>query len=649
MTEIHRVESSRFHLGACLIIIIAGLIVYSNTIHSSFQFDDYEYIVNNPLIRDLHNVPEFFQKNGISFASRGVVTTSFAINHYFSGLSVESYHWVNISIHLVNGMLVYFLAIIILKQFFPCGSGAGNGGGGSSVRILALFVALFFVTSPIQTHQVTYIFQRNGLTASFFYLSSLLLFIKAVNRPGIRVYLYGMSVVSFLFGIWSKEMACTAPVIMFLYYQCFITRDWRSPRRGIKLILPYIMVWAVSFYFGVVRNVTLEQISDWTFWEYLVTQSNVLIAYIKLLLLPLPGRFNVDVDFPLAGTLWEFPTLLSAVSIVAILITAVLYLERARPMAFCILWFFVILAPTSGLVPVMDIMVSYRLYLPGLGFYLLMVVGIHKALCYAGEKNGLEPKLIRLVELAVFITIVLFYGVSAHERNKVWQTEITLWTDAVQKSPDKIRPHFNLGRCYQKEGQTMKAWKQYFICKTIHAKMPEIRNGNELRCASAACNNLAMIYFDAGLHDTAVTILKEAIRIYPKSTKAHRNLGDAYVYTGRLDEAEAEYKLDIRLDPRHSRSYSGLGVVYENKGMLNEAVDAYTKALKTESDNTEVRIRLGELWLNHKRNPGKAMHYLREALKVSGDRETTERIKETIRTVEKHGLPRRPGDMVKNH
>ncbi len=89
-------------------------------------------------------------------------------------------------------------------------------------------------------------------------------------------------------------------------------------------------------------------------------------------------------------------------------------------------------------------------------------------------------------------------------------------------------------------------------------------------------------------------------------------------------------------------------MVYENKGMLNEAVDAYTKALKSEPDNTEVRIRLGELWLNHKRNPGKAIHYLREALKVSGDRETTERIKETIRTVEKHGLPRRPGDMVKN-
>ena len=67
-------------------------------------------------------------------------------------------------------------------------------------------------------------------------------------------------------------------------------------------------------------------------------------------------------------------------------------------------------------------------------------------------------------------------------------------------------------------------------------------------------------------------------------------------------------------------------MVYENKGMLNEAVDAYTKALKTESDNTEVRIRLGELWLNHKRNPGKAMLHLQEALTQSTNTEERKEI-----------------------
>jgi len=161
-------------------IVFAGFVIYSNTTHSSFHFDDKSNIVKNPLIRDLHNIPQFFQKNGITFPSRGLVTTSFAVNYYFSGLAVESYHWVNISIHLLNGILVYFLAVFLLKNTIINAHKIGYSEDAYHIQLLALFAALLFVSSPVQTQSVTYIFQRNGLMASFFYLLSLMLFIKAV-------------------------------------------------------------------------------------------------------------------------------------------------------------------------------------------------------------------------------------------------------------------------------------------------------------------------------------------------------------------------------------------------------------------------------------------------------------------------------------
>ncbi len=98
-------EARGFHSFAGLLIALTGLIVYSNTLHSSIHFDDYSVIVDNPAIKDLGNIPQFFQRNDFSLPSRGVVTTTLAINYYLAGLSVEGYRWVNIFVHRINGII----------------------------------------------------------------------------------------------------------------------------------------------------------------------------------------------------------------------------------------------------------------------------------------------------------------------------------------------------------------------------------------------------------------------------------------------------------------------------------------------------------------------------------------------------------------
>ncbi|MEE9515435.1 MAG: tetratricopeptide repeat protein, partial [Candidatus Brocadiales bacterium] len=426
--------------------------------------------------------------------------------------------------------------------------------------------------------------------------------------------------------IWCKETVCSAPIIMFLYYRCFIAKDWRSSGRGLKLVLPYIALSVVSYYLSVPHDYGKRVASYWNWWEYLLTQSNVLIEYVRLLLLPLPGRLNVDADFPLSETLWEFPTLLSGASIAAIVVTAVLLLDRSRLVAFSILWFFVTLAPTSSIMPLHEIMVSYRLYLPGVGFYLLLVVGIHKVFCYFFTKMMFEPKQLWLAELAVFMCIVMFYGACAYEHNKVFRTEVLLWEDTVKKSPNKIRPHYGLGRAYHKAGQVDRAREQYQICGRLYHAASNMRDRNEIKCAGMACNNLGLTYINAGQYDAAIPILKEAINIRDSNAEVHCNLAYCYVNTGKTEAAETEYKLALGFSAKHSQIYTGLGLVYEIKGMPEEAIRAYAKAVELDTANTNAHFRLGHLWLNHSKNPTRATYHLREALAQSTDKEDRKRI-----------------------
>ncbi len=601
---IDKIAPRHIHLLACIIIAGTGLVVYSNTIHSAFQFDDTTNIVKNPLIRDLANIPLFFHENGVTFPSRGLVTTTFAVNYYFSGLSVESYHWVNISLHLLNGILAYFLALILLTNHLS----RPADGRAPTTYVLALFVGLLFVSGPAQTHSVAYIFQRNGLMVSLFYLSSLILFIRSATGSGIRPWLYAASVLSFLCATWSKEIAYSAPVIMFLYYQCFIAKDWRAAGGGLRLTLPFAVVAAASFYLGVARDSL--QSTDWSLWEYLLTQANVLIEYIKLLLLPLPGSLSVDYDFPLAQTLWEFPTLISSVSLVAILVTAFLYIGRgggrdhARLPAFSVLWFFIILAPTSSVVSLRDVMVVHRLYLPSLGFYLLLVVAVHSIFSRIVSTRWGGEERRRQAEFVTLTCIVLFYGLCAYQHNKVWMTQITLWEDTVKKSPNKIRPHYNLGYAYQRKGMPIKAWREYFICRRIYVSEPNVVNFKERESYSMACNNLGVIYSDAGVYDVAIPVLKEAVRIIPRNTAAHYNLGNAYFRSGRLEPAEAEYKYAIRLRPGHEDAYGGLG----------------------------------RLMLYYKRDTAGALYWLREAQKRCTNQNMLERVNKIVATLKEQAI-----------
>ena len=156
-----------------LVVSIATLLVYFDTINYPFHFDDTRAIVENLWLRDPSN---FWPPVG----TRYVGYLSFAFNYAVGGLNVASYHLVNIAVHLTNAVLAAALVFTLfrtsaLKEAFP--------GGWTAVAI-AMTAALVFAVHPVQTQAVTYIVQRFASLAAMFYLLSVVSYLKARLEAG---------------------------------------------------------------------------------------------------------------------------------------------------------------------------------------------------------------------------------------------------------------------------------------------------------------------------------------------------------------------------------------------------------------------------------------------------------------------------------
>ena len=200
-----------FQIAVLLVLIGAVLFVYSNSYHASFQLDDTHIIVEKYKIRNLDNLSTVITGN------RGVTMASFMVNYAIGGLKVESYHYLNTLIHIINALLVYLLLFYTLMKVEV---------GELWSRTIALSTALIFAVHPIQTQSVTYIVQRMESLSSLFYLAALLFFIKGAQTSGAvkRIILYSGIVISYILGFYSKQIAVTLPALIFLYDFYFISR-----------------------------------------------------------------------------------------------------------------------------------------------------------------------------------------------------------------------------------------------------------------------------------------------------------------------------------------------------------------------------------------------------------------------------------------
>ncbi len=407
-------------VSLCLLSVLI-LLVYSNTINGAFQLDDEVWITNNPVIRNLAALPSMLR------AQRGLTMASLALNYAAGGLDVRGYHIVNLLIHVFNAILVY---ILLAHTFVLAGFARPRA------RLLSLLCSAIFSLHPVQTQAVTYIVQRMESMSALFCLLSLIAFIRAVQANGaIKRYIcYALTLAAYIAAFYSKEIAITLPALVLLYDIYFISAG--SLKKVVKKWPLYAALSALSVFFiintiaplggfndmsketelatapatmqtaGRYANIpALERmptagfgVTTTTPIEYFMTESNVLLYYYSLLILPM--NQNIDYDFPLSKGLFTWPqthkgtrlTIPLPPPIVSILIHGslialaffmfALSLRKKAPtgrcISFFIIWFFVVLSPTSSFVPIVDVIFEHRLYLASLGYAVILTLVIEK-------------------------------------------------------------------------------------------------------------------------------------------------------------------------------------------------------------------------------------------------------------------------------
>ncbi len=553
------------HLLAVIALYVLGFAVYLNSFSVPFVFDDYPNIRDNPSIRltaiDIEGLrAAAFESHA---GRRPVANISFALNYLAGGYDVKGYHLVNTLIHIANGVLVYFLALLLLRknQSLTDRPSASD----RRTRLVALFAAAIFIAHPLQIQAVTYIVQRMTSMATMFYLMSLLFYLlgrQRKDRSGRSAY-WLAALASWLLALGSKEIAATLPVVIVLI-EYFFFRDprkaWPGINYGYLLFAFAASAGVVLFYLGAEPASTItEQYVDREFTpgERLLTELRVLIFYLNLMVYPHPGRLSLDHAFTISRSLTDPITTLVAAAILVALIFAALRLTRRHPiLPFCIMWFLVTLAIESSFIG-LELVFEHRLYLPMFAFALAVAYLL-----------SLTPARYGSVVTALGGALVVTLAAASIVRNMTWQDPAVLWADAVSKNPTSYRARNNLGRVLTDQGKREQAARQFNEAIRIKPDYAEPHN------------NLGTLHARAGRFDQAREHFATAIELNPRYAQAYNNLGMALLSQARAREAASQLGQAVRFAPGYAKAHANLSTALERLGQPREACRHLLSAIR---------------------------------------------------------------------
>lgn len=570
-----------------ILLLISGLLIYSNTLNFPFHFDDISFIAGNHTIRNIGDITALWNY----WPTRFTGIFSFALDYQFHQLNVFGYRLVNVLIHICSSFLVFWL--LQLTFLIPEIKAQVRNKNQFSI-----FVALIFLAHPLQTEAINYVFQRVTLLATLFYLSCLCFYIKAAltkeTNAGLGKFYYFLSLVSSLLAMFSKEIAFTLPFVILLYHFSFLRKKcpakWKyiTPFFIFSSFIPVTILIAKPLVFMNVQKLLENPAVNST--TYLFTEFRVLVTYLRLLLLP-AGQ-NLDYDYPISTSLWGAPVLTSLILLSLLLVSGIRLFSKSRLISFGIFWFFITLLPESSIIPLSDVIYEHRLYLPMVGLSICAVSFVYMIF---NKKSTAFAKW-------VLLTAVICYSVLSYNRNWVWKDELSLWSDVIKKSPNKLRPYNERGLAYLEKADFGKSVIDFTRAVEIE---PAYANGYYNRGLAyfrkaeydraisdftlaiklkdkfqKAYFNRALAYYMKKEYDLAASDFNEVLSITPGFIEAYYYLSGTYNALGKKEEAKASLDKAREITLKAASYYSEMADKYKSSGKNKEAVDFYLKALE---------------------------------------------------------------------
>jgi protein O-mannosyl-transferase len=558
-------------------VLSAGLAAYANSWDAAFVFDDTRVIDRNPAIRRLW--PPY---DWLSFCpTRPLPYFTFAVNYAIHGYDVRGYHMANVAIHLATALSLLGFARRTLE--LSCVAVRYR----ERAHLLAAALALLWVTHPLTTQAVTYVYQRIESLAAMFCVLCLYSFVRAFGEPSrVRRGWVAASVACCFAAMVSKESAAGLPLIVLVFDRLFLCERWSDtlPRRYMHAAM--FSSWGVAV--GLMAatgsayvRAGIGSVEGLTPLTYLLSQSAVILRYLRLSFWP--TGLCLDYGWPLPRQWDEFVP--QGIVVLALLGVTVVGLTRARLWSFPACAFFLLLAPTSSIVPIADLIFEHRMYLPLAAVLTVALCGFYEGLlrlqagCAPLGRKILERTAVTFVAVAVAAS-----AVATHFRNRDYESEVTLWHDIIAKAPDNPRPYFLLGRQLEEHRRRAEA-RRYF--EQALAVDPSF---------VPALSRMAIQAADERRFDEAESYVGRIAQILPDSPQLLVRYGVLRAAQGRTDEAAANFSATLLREPENGEALAGLALLLDAAGRTDEAVELYRRFTAAQPDDPTPWNNLGVIY-----------------------------------------------------
>ncbi len=551
------------HLIPTVLLAVITIAVYIRIIGHEFQlfWDDEKYILANQMVKGLtiENLKSAFTQNYLgNYAPLQMI--SYMFDHAAWGMKASGYFLTNITIHVCNGLLLY---MILIRLDFS--------------RLWAFFSVCFFLVHPVQVETVAWISERKNLLAMFFCLSAFAAYLryrKTGWKGGKAAYL--SSFVFFVCALLSKSVAVIFPLQLLLYDFCYLDKTKRS--RWHLGTIPFFSAAVVMAWVTIQSQLPGEMpgmgggrtaYHGGSLFATFLTMLTVLTRYLRLLVWPtgLSAIYDPPVRTGFDGAVLFGGTLLALLAAGGI----VLY-YRNRRLLFWYGLFFIGLLPVSQIIPIVTLMNDRYLYFPMLGASVCFGSLAHWAETSTGTRRTMA-----LVLAGVILTILPLLSFS---RAGVWKNDLTLWSDAAQKTPSHYVALYGWAQALQNSGDLDGALREY-----LRILQQNPRHLDTL-------THLGMLYRSKNLPLMGRPYLLDVIRYYPKLASGYLELGTNYYLTNDLADAEQAFLKALALQPRSREASINLGLISLRTRRLAEARGYFQKAVALGGTNAELEYNL---------------------------------------------------------
>lgn len=615
--------------GAAVWLLMLGVLLavaYHNSYKVPFLLDDQIAIVENPTLGSLTSSLFPPTNSGSTVSGRPLLNLSLAINRIIGGDSPGSYHVGNLLIHF-GATLCLFLLIrrtLRLPVLAPRFGANATSLAGVSTALWALH--------PLQTESVTYIIQRAESLVGLCFLFTLYAFVRTAEKPSLAWSL--LTCAGCFLGMAAKEVMAVAPVLILLYDRTFLSgsfgASWQCRRH---LYVAFGLSWLLLLTLVISSGGRGETagFGSISWLGYLTTQGPGIAGYLLRALVPMGLIFDHG-----PVLIKELSPIVWGVALVALLVVLTGVLLVRRPQAgYLGAWFFLILAPTSSIIPIASqTLAEHRMYLPLAAVVVALVLFVY-------SRFG------RSAWVLLPLLVVTYVGLTI-DRNNDYRSAISIWEDTVHKRPQNPRAEMNYGSLLLHEGRhdeaiehLRKALELNPAYATAAANLGKALLAKAAAQPASSSHPLLMLQgldclrqasdmspdnpqlmtllgsslLEAGRSHEALPVLQRAVSLWPDNAAAHADLARAFAALNRDTEAERCVLAALHHEPTNASYLSFYGSILRRMNRLPESLEKLRAAVRLQPGLATAHSQLGMTLMQVGQN-AEALQEFTEALRL---------------------------------